>query len=124
VILHQALGLAEHDELPQPVQEKYWEMKRIFDRTGTLPTQSDLCMLVFSEFGGKPLDRELAPPSIVDLWRKRQIDREARVLVEWRKKKVEAVFKGVNGANEVVVQMIGDPDERAFAPDLVSLPAA
>jgi hypothetical protein len=125
VTLRQATGTQAGDPIPDKVREKYWELKRVFDRAGTIVTPNDLCQMLFSIGTGKPLKKELEPPTIVDLWRQRKILRDAKVVVDYRDKKHNGVLKNVNGQNQVVVQLIDDEEalERTFDTKLVS-PAA
>lgn len=114
-VLQQSLGLKEHEELPPKLKEKYWELKRVFDRANTIVPDHALCFLVFLHGGGKPTEKEKAPPTVVDLWRAGQIKAEALISVKYRNSWVDATLKMVNSNDEVIAQVVGDPDERKFA---------
>ncbi len=112
--LKQCLSIAEHEQLPDKLVEKYWEMKRIFDRIGAPVRAPDLALLGFLHGFGKPTAKEKAPPTVVDMWRKKQIKAEAPVIVKWKGADVDGVLKSVTGNDGVIVQIVGDPDERKF----------
>lgn len=122
--LYSCLGLKGHEELPTKLEDKYWELKRIFDRTGTLIRPADLGILCWQMGYGKPLPSELAAPTVVSMWRKKQIKIDETIQVKWRDKWVDATLKGVNGLNEVIAQVVGDADERKFKSDDARLVAA
>lgn len=112
--LKQCLSIAEHEQLPEKLVEKYWEFKRIFDRVGAQLRLPDLALLGFLHGHGKPTAKEKAPPTVVDMWRKKQIKAESPVIVKWKGAEVEGVLKSVTSNDGVIVQMVGDPDERKF----------
>lgn len=113
-VMRQSLGLAEHQELPEKLVAKYWELKRCFDRTGTIIRSNELAFLAFLHGHGKPTDKEKTPPTVVEMWRKKQIKPEAAVDVLHRNKWTPATLKLVNSNDEIIVQIVGDPDERKF----------
>lgn len=113
-VMRQSLGLAEHQELPEKLKEKYWELKRTFDRTGTILRSNELAFLAFLHGHGKPTEKEKAPPTVVDMWRAGQIKAEAPISVCYRKTWVDATLKLVNSNDEIIAQIAGDADERKF----------
>jgi len=113
-VLRQSLGIAEQDELPEKLREKYWELKRTFDRTGTILRSNELAFLAFLHGHGKPTQKEKAPPTVVDMWRAGQIKPESPISVLFRKTWVNATLKLVNSNDEIIAQIAGDPDERKF----------
>lgn len=123
-ILHQCLGLLGHEPLPEKLVQKYWELKRIFDRTGTIMRSADFAIFTWQMGYGRPTAKEEAPVTVVDMWRKKQIKPEETIQVKWRQKWVDAVFKSVNAYNEVIAQVVGEADERKFKAEDVKLAAA
>jgi hypothetical protein len=117
-ILRTACGFSEEVELPAKMLAKYWEMKRICDRTSDRMSISDLKHIAYELGYGKPTDSE-AHPTIVDLFRRGALKRDTPVVVSWRNGERNAVLKKVDGLGRVFVQMDGDPDERQIAADKV-----
>ena len=123
-VLYTSIGLKGHEGLPPKLEEKYWELKRIFDRTGTLIRAADLAIVCWQLGYGKPTVQELAPPTVVQLWRKKQIKVDEPIVAKWRNKWCDALLKGVTPNDEVVVLVIGEVDEQRLKVDDVKLPAA
>ncbi len=115
--LHRALGIPDYDLLPEKMVEKYWELKRIADRTGTYLTQREIVLIAWMLGYGKPTAKEELPPTVVDLYRKGQIKLEDPVQVKYRDKWMEGTLKSVTSNDELVIQPVGEPDERRFKTD-------
>lgn len=124
VLLLQTLGMQAYEELPKKAEDEYWKLKRLFDRTGSIIRPSDLGMMCLTLGYGKPTKDEQLPPTIADMWRKKQIKRDETIQVKWRDAWVDAAIKGVTGQNEVIAQVVGDPDERRFGCDDARVTAA
>jgi hypothetical protein len=122
-VLRTICGFGEFDELPAKMQTKYWEWKRILQRDNAGVSREHLWMLAFTLGYGKPLERELKT-SIVDLWARGKVRREAQVIVQWRNGERSGVLKRVDSQNRCIVQMDGDADERIFEADKVRVAEA
>jgi hypothetical protein len=116
--LHQALGLQQFDVLPANLVDKYWELKRIGDRSTMILTQREIALMCWLLGYGKPTAREKLPPTVVELYRKGQIKKEDTVQVKYRDVWMPGVLKDVTANDELVVQPVGEADERRFANDL------
>lgn len=122
--LRQALGLQEHESPPAKVVESYWELKRIADRLGMGLTPREIILSIWLLGHGKPTAKEEAPPTVVELYRKKQIKLEDTVEVLYRDVWMDGVLKNVTGNNELIVQPVGESDERRFTVEQVRIPAA
>lgn len=124
VWLHQSLGMADHEILPKKLVDKFWELKRIFDRTGTIMSQRDIAFLTWQLGFGKPTEEEKRPPTIVDMWRSKQIKRGEKIEVNWRDKWMDAVFQGCNANDQIIAQPVGEADEQRFTAEQARVSAA
>lgn len=115
--LHRGAGLDEYQSLPPKLVQKYWELKRICDRLDVRMSERDIAQLIFLGGFGTPTKAEQAPPTVVQLIRKKQIKIGDEILVLFRKKWTEAVLRGVSGKSEVIAQIADDPEERHFKAD-------
>lgn len=120
--LRSALRLEEFAELPRKLVTGYWEIKRCCDRLSEPVTMHDLALLAYSLGYGKETAAEKAPPSVVDLWRRKQLKYDAPVVVRWRGKELNATFKGVDGSDQPIVVLDGDGEERKLPAADVWLP--
>jgi hypothetical protein len=122
-ILRRCCSLGEVDVLPEKLEEEYWELKRCCDRIGVIPSHRELAMLGFLQGYGKPTKKELAPPSIVDLWKAKKVKHGDEVKVEWRNGIKPATLKGVVDREKVIVQFEGEGTEKTVPADKVSVAA-
>ncbi len=123
--LHEAIGLS-HDHqspLPEKLVEKYWELKRIFDRGNGRVTQNEINFMCWLLGHGKPTGEEQRPPTVLEMYRKKQIKKGDKLEVLYRDKWMEGVLTDVTGNNELVVQPTGEADERRFSVDEVRVAA-
>jgi len=125
VVLRTLAGLKEHDPLPELVEGGYWAMKRVFDRGSVRMTDQVLGMIVCMAGYGKPTEKELRPPTLVDLWRQKKVAVNAPVECTFRDQPRTGKFFGITASGKVKVILDGDPqtEEREFEPDAVRLAA-
>ena len=115
--------LRPDEDLPPKLVERYWVNKRCADRMGYGLQQGDLLRLAVESGFGKPVEADNVGPTVADLWRKQQLAPEAPVMVQWRGKPTPGKLIRVTSSNECVVSLDGDPEERRFSVDRVSLAA-
>jgi hypothetical protein len=122
VWLHQALGMQMHEVLPAKLVDKYWELKRIYDRTNVNVQQRDIAFMCWQMGFGKATEKEKQPPTVVELYRKKQLKVGETIGVKWRDKWVDATLVGVTGNDEIIAQPVGEADERRFKAEDVQVP--
>jgi len=122
-MLKRSIGLMETDDMPPKAEQRYWETKRCCDRIGVELLPNDIAQVAVACGYGKPTKKENEVPTVVQLWRKKQIKAGHPVIVQWLDGEREATLKQVVGATEVVVLLDGDPEERTVAVERVVVPA-
>lgn len=122
-MLRRMCSLGEVDLIPEKLEEEYWEYKRCCDRIGLVISHRELATLCFLQGYGKPNKKELAPPSIVDLWKAKKVKHGDEVKVDWRNSIKLAVLKGIVDREKVIVQFDGEGTEKTVPADKVSVAA-
>ncbi len=122
VWLHQALGMQVHELLPEKIVDKYWELKRIADRSSMSLTQREVILMIWLLGGGRPTIEEDMPPTVLQMYRKGQVKKGDTVEVNWRDNWIKGELIEVTGNNELIVLPVGEPDERRFDTGAVRLP--
>lgn len=117
-----------HLEYGQPLPEKltklYWSFKYVADRISAPVQDSDMIRMCVEAGFGRPTPKQLAGPSVADLWRLKKIKSGDPVVAMWDGKKQPAKLLSVNISNKVTVLVGNSPEERTIDVDQVSLPKA
>lgn len=82
----------------------------------------DIARLCAEAGYGKPTAEEKAGPSVVQLWRMKQLTSDDPVIVNWRGEPKEGRLLAITIQNECKVLLKDDPEERLVDPSTVSLP--
>jgi hypothetical protein len=125
-ILRMILSLHEEGAIiPEKVVNGYWELKRLHDRASAPLHGGVLAFMCWSlGFGKEPTKSETASPTVVQLWRDKELKHDDPVMVKYRNKLRPAVIKGVTGEDQVRVQLEDDDIERTVAAENVSVEMA
>lgn len=111
IALHALLRLPEESELPADVVALYGDFKRLRDFGNSGPIQPDvLAWLVFQLKGPPEVEPETF--SVQRAAKNGELASGDTVLVLWRKKETEAVFRSVTPRQTAIVLLEGDTDER------------
>lgn len=108
------------EQLSDKLVRKYWEYKRCCDRGGINVHDSDLARLCAECGFGKKTEAEERPPTIADLYRRKEVKAGDPVEVLWRKQKRTGIFKGLNATNQPIVLLEGDSEDREVNVDTVT----
>ena len=101
-----ALRLREQDPLPKDVVELYWTVQRTCDRLGYRFGGDLIVMTVV--LAGYGTQKPLA--NMIDTIKQRGLQRNARVVAEWRGEMVPARYLSYStGDQTVTVSLDGDP---------------
>lgn len=108
------------EEVPEKLVKRYWEVKRVFDRTGTIVTARDIAFLCVLDGFCQPLPSETAKPTISSMLRAKKIPIDQQVTATFRGQKLPGRIRKINGQGKVVVAL-EDGNERAFSDDSLEL---
>lgn len=120
--LRWASGLEEGADIPPKLEQKYWELKRCCDRINYFLTDGDMARLAADSGFGKPTRAENAPPTIEELWRRKELKAGDAVEVHWVDGLREAVLLGMRGRDEAKVRFDGDDVETFVSVERVAVP--